>query len=195
MNNCNSLIPGLHKGRPSYTRSLPPLKRKHPALQQKKFINFFLFLWVFFARPDSAPHSQCGSVSSKPKSRRKCGSMRIRIRNTELNIVKSKKQSTNQAVLCFHLSIWLQLLHVDPDQGYLLKRMLNDFEKPKPHLAEPLLICLDSLEDKAFLLRQWRISGVGALIAGDHHRFIHFQSSPPPPSTFFFLNLICSNCK
>jgi hypothetical protein len=32
-----------------------PLKREHPALQNMKFINFFLFLWVFFALLDLDP--------------------------------------------------------------------------------------------------------------------------------------------
>jgi hypothetical protein len=31
------------------------LKREHPALQKMKFINFFLFLWVYFALLDPGP--------------------------------------------------------------------------------------------------------------------------------------------
>jgi hypothetical protein len=34
------------------------LKREHPALQNIKFLNFFLFLWVIFALPD--PDSESG---------------------------------------------------------------------------------------------------------------------------------------
>jgi hypothetical protein len=53
---------GLHKGRPSYRRSLQPSKREHPALRNMKFLpflNFFLsFLpsWVWIhAVPDPDP--------------------------------------------------------------------------------------------------------------------------------------------
>jgi hypothetical protein len=37
------------------------LKRKHPALQNKKFLHFFLFLWVVFALldPDPDPDPAC----------------------------------------------------------------------------------------------------------------------------------------
>jgi hypothetical protein len=50
---------GLHKGCPSYRRSL---KREHPALQNIKFLNFFLFLWVIFALLDPDPDFESGSV-------------------------------------------------------------------------------------------------------------------------------------
>jgi hypothetical protein len=50
----------IHKGRPSYRRSLQPSKRReHPALQNMKFLNFFLFWWAIFALlcpdPDACP--------------------------------------------------------------------------------------------------------------------------------------------
>jgi hypothetical protein len=37
------------------------LKREHPALQNMKFLNFFLFLWVIFALLDPDPDSESGS--------------------------------------------------------------------------------------------------------------------------------------
>ncbi len=47
---------GLHKRRPSYRRSLQLSKEKeHPALQNMKFLNFFLLLWVIFALLDTDP--------------------------------------------------------------------------------------------------------------------------------------------
>jgi hypothetical protein len=36
------------------------LKREHPALQNIKFLNFFLFLWVIFALLDPGPDSESG---------------------------------------------------------------------------------------------------------------------------------------
>ncbi len=38
---------GLPKGRPSYRRSLQPTKKEHPALQNMKFLYFFLFCWSY----------------------------------------------------------------------------------------------------------------------------------------------------
>jgi hypothetical protein len=38
----------------------PAPKKEHPALQNMKFLNFFLFLWGFFALPD--PDSESGST-------------------------------------------------------------------------------------------------------------------------------------
>ncbi len=64
--NCFNLSPGLHKGRPSYRRSFHPSKKRHAALQNMIYPNFFQFLWVSFALLDPDSHSQ---------------SMRIRIRN------------------------------------------------------------------------------------------------------------------
>ncbi len=37
------------------------LKREHPALQNMKFLNFFLLLWVIFALLDPEPDSESGS--------------------------------------------------------------------------------------------------------------------------------------
>jgi hypothetical protein len=45
--NCNLLMAKL-KEKPS------TLKRKHPTLQEMKFINFFLCLWVFFCPPSGS---------------------------------------------------------------------------------------------------------------------------------------------
>jgi hypothetical protein len=70
------LIPlGLRKGRRNYWRSLHLIK-EHSALQNMKFLYFFLLLWVIYALLDPDQHFQCGSESSRPKS------MRIQIRNT-----------------------------------------------------------------------------------------------------------------
>ncbi len=38
------------------------LKREHPALQNMKFLNFFLFLWVIFALLDPDPDPESGST-------------------------------------------------------------------------------------------------------------------------------------
>ncbi len=38
------------------------LKREHPALQNMKFLNFFLFLWVIFALLDQDSESESGST-------------------------------------------------------------------------------------------------------------------------------------
>ncbi len=40
----------------------PALKREHPALQNIKFLNFFLFLWVIFVLLDPDPDSESGST-------------------------------------------------------------------------------------------------------------------------------------
>jgi hypothetical protein len=53
---------GLHKGRPSYRRSLrgSALKSEHPELQNIKVLYFFSILWVIFALldPDPDPATQ-----------------------------------------------------------------------------------------------------------------------------------------
>jgi hypothetical protein len=43
---------GPHEGRPSNSRSLFPLKREHPALENKKFLSFFIFA-DHFCHPES----------------------------------------------------------------------------------------------------------------------------------------------
>ncbi len=53
---------GFHKGRPSYKRSF--IKREHPAIQNMKFLNFVLLLWVIFALLDPDPDSEYGSRST-----------------------------------------------------------------------------------------------------------------------------------
>ncbi len=58
---------GLHKGRPSYRRSLQTWKKTSST---SKF-EFSLLLWVILALLDPDPYSQCGSGSSWPK---RCGS-------------------------------------------------------------------------------------------------------------------------
>ncbi len=54
---------GLHKGRPSYKRSLQ-LKREHPTLQNLKFLKNFLLLWVIVALLVPDPDSKYGSGST-----------------------------------------------------------------------------------------------------------------------------------
>ncbi len=52
---------GLLKGHPSlYKRILQPSKENIPALQNMKFLNFYLFLWVIFALLD--PDQGSGST-------------------------------------------------------------------------------------------------------------------------------------
>jgi hypothetical protein len=58
------LSQGLHKGRPSYRRSLLTLKREYPALQNMKILSFFLFLWVIFALLDPDPATQINADPS-----------------------------------------------------------------------------------------------------------------------------------
>jgi hypothetical protein len=38
------------------------VKREHPALQNMKFLDFFLLLWVLFALLDPDPDSESGST-------------------------------------------------------------------------------------------------------------------------------------
>ncbi len=61
------LSSGLHKG--LLQEKASALKREHPALQNMKILNFFLYLWVIFALLDPDPATQintdpCGSVST-----------------------------------------------------------------------------------------------------------------------------------
>ena len=42
------------------------LKKEHPALQNMKFLKFFLLLWVIFALLDPDPDSEYGSGSTDP---------------------------------------------------------------------------------------------------------------------------------
>ncbi len=81
-----TLSQGLYKGRPSYKKSRQPSKRTSSTSKHEKFLNFFQFLWVIFARLDSDPDSESGSGygstdliesgfgSAKAKSCGSCGS-------------------------------------------------------------------------------------------------------------------------
>jgi hypothetical protein len=42
----------------------PFIKREHPAIQNMKFLNFVLLLWVIFALLDPDPDSEYGSRSA-----------------------------------------------------------------------------------------------------------------------------------
>jgi len=55
---------GLHKGRPSYKRSLQLSKENMLAFQKRKFLNFFILLWVIFALLASDPDSEYESGST-----------------------------------------------------------------------------------------------------------------------------------
>ncbi len=55
---------GLHKGRPSYMRSLQPSKENTQHFKTWKFWTFSIF-WVTFALLDPDPQFECGSRSSK----------------------------------------------------------------------------------------------------------------------------------
>jgi hypothetical protein len=61
----------LHKGRLSYGRSLQALKREHPALQNMKFLKFFL-LWVIFPHlvPDPDSKSRSTGLITKDEVRK-----------------------------------------------------------------------------------------------------------------------------
>jgi hypothetical protein len=56
----------LNKGPPKLQVKPSALKREHPALQNMKILDFFLFFGVFFALldPDPDPQFECGSGSS-----------------------------------------------------------------------------------------------------------------------------------
>jgi hypothetical protein len=56
---------GLHKEGPCYRRSLQPSKRTS-STSKRKFINFFLFLWVIIALLDPDPDRESGSGSRDP---------------------------------------------------------------------------------------------------------------------------------
>ncbi len=64
----------LHKGRPSYRRSLQPA-RELPALQNMIFWIFFLFSWAILAFLHPEPDAD-------PADKNQCGSIRTRIRST-----------------------------------------------------------------------------------------------------------------
>jgi hypothetical protein len=67
--NCNLVIP--YKGRLKLQQKPSLLTREHLALQNMKFLDFFLFLWVFFALLGPDPY---------PADQNQCGFMRTRIR-------------------------------------------------------------------------------------------------------------------
>ncbi len=68
---------------PPKRTSKPPEKRsarnrEHPALQNLKFLNFFLFLWVIFALLDLGPHPHYICIpnpdpDSDPADQNQCG--------------------------------------------------------------------------------------------------------------------------
>ncbi len=61
--NCNLPIP--HKVCTSKLQKKPSaLKREHPALQNMKFLSFYLFLWVIFALLDPDPDFEAGFGST-----------------------------------------------------------------------------------------------------------------------------------
>ncbi len=54
--NCNLLILRPPKRTSKLQEKPSALKREHPALQKMKFINCFIFFWVFFSLLDQGPH-------------------------------------------------------------------------------------------------------------------------------------------
>jgi hypothetical protein len=75
--NYNLSIPRPPERTSQLKKKFSALKRKHPALQNMKFLNFFLLLWVIFALLDTDPDSGFRSsdlIESDP--------IRILIRNT-----------------------------------------------------------------------------------------------------------------
>jgi hypothetical protein len=70
--NCNLLIPTPLKrtSKIQGTHSAP--KKEHPALQNKRFLNFSPFLWVILAPLDAKPDLD-------DQNQNQCESMRIRI--------------------------------------------------------------------------------------------------------------------
>jgi hypothetical protein len=57
------LKPLLHRGRPSYRRSLKLSKKGTSSTSKHEFFYFFLLLWVIFALLDPDPDSEYGSGS------------------------------------------------------------------------------------------------------------------------------------
>ncbi len=64
--NNNYLSLGLHKGRPSYRRSLQLTQKRHPALQNMKFPDFFYFCASFFYLLDTGPDPDSKNGSGAP---------------------------------------------------------------------------------------------------------------------------------
>ncbi len=62
--NCNLLITSPHNRKSKLQEKHSALKREHPALQNMKFLNFFLFLWVISALLDPDPDSESGFGST-----------------------------------------------------------------------------------------------------------------------------------
>ncbi len=58
LSNCNLLIPRPPLRTFKLQEKPSAFKRDHPALQDMKFLNFFLFLWVIFALLDPDPDPQ-----------------------------------------------------------------------------------------------------------------------------------------
>ncbi len=57
--NCNLLIPSLHKGRPSYMRSLHPLKKNIQHVKRRNLWTVFYFVIIALLDPDPDPqHSK-----------------------------------------------------------------------------------------------------------------------------------------
>ncbi len=80
--NCNLLIPKA-------------LKREHPSLQNMKFLNFFIFVWVIFALMDPDPHwiliqSGFGSETLVPRMPAKWWTCYITIEIQQYKPIKSR---------------------------------------------------------------------------------------------------------
>ena len=115
---------GLHKGRPSYKRSLQLSIEKHPALQNIKY--FFLLLWVIFALLDldRDPDSEYGSGSTDPIE-----PIRIRIRNPLGTKLKSSLLRT--------VYVQVDVMPTLTDKARLLQRNNRTKEKGDSGLPRP----------------------------------------------------------
>ncbi len=71
------------------------LKREHPELQQMKFLNFFLLLWVIFVLLDPDPYSEYRSGSADPTE---SGSNSDRIRNPVKEWSNIEKNNCHRAI-------------------------------------------------------------------------------------------------
>jgi hypothetical protein len=62
--NYNLPIPRPPERTSKLQKKPPALKRKHPALENMKYLNFFLLLWVIFALLDPNPDGSTDLIES-----------------------------------------------------------------------------------------------------------------------------------
>jgi hypothetical protein len=122
---------GLHKERPSYWRSLQLLKEGIQHLQNMKFFNFFLLLWVIFALLDPVPDSESGATEPiesgthpDPQPCFKCWFIRIRIRK---KLQRSVQKSRLRNAKCHPIrhSVYIYLHHLLRGRSPVTKKFLR----------------------------------------------------------------------